>query len=193
VLNPCVPCGISLMRYYPTFGWAPEIGTPVVMAWGNPYIVPPTVAGNTDVQVLYTSPVIPDILLVAGGIYSIKAFGSISNGSGIVNCMVACGICGVVPAWDYTNVVKYPLGRVGFSSTASGDGVPVNGGTGIQGIRVNSDRTAFVHNNGGGGRVDRNSIGPFVAGNNKAYAIFQASKVDDSFRFDGLQINFEGV
>ena len=193
IVNPCVPCGVSPIVYYPSFGWAPEIGTPVVMVWGNPHVTPLTLAGNTGVQILYASPVIPDALLPARGIYSVRPVGSIANASGIVNCMVGFGLCGDVPAWDYANTHKYPSARTGFSPTATGDGIPVNGGTGlIQNLRIAPDRLTFTHNLGGGGRIDRNSIGPFVAGNNKAYAVFQASKADDSFRFDGFQFNFEG-
>lgn len=190
--NAAVPGGRSILRWNGTI-WAPPAGeliasTPAGLTTAG---VTPAV---TDLTKIWESPVIPDYMLpiflemeISGNMGARNA-----GGAGVAGCVLGCGIVGSVP----TAIIafSYPLSATVTPPTAFSNGI----GSGQSGKRMLIFRGAssFSHqdpNSTVGGVIkDSGSMGNFVSGANRLYAMAKPSSVTDTIRLDGIQVWSKG-
>jgi hypothetical protein len=193
VVNPCVPLGVSRLQCNSTkTNYVPPPGESIVSKWSTTLNTPlvSVTTGGTSLVVGYQSPIIPDYMLPANALIAVTAYSMCSNaGAGVAGAFTYHGLCGATPGIVTANSYNVPFGANGTPS-AGGFGTSSNT---IAHILVMATRGGFNHPAGGSGKLDRNSMGAWVSGANRAYWMIIPTKVDDLFWFYGHEYTMVNV
>lgn len=192
VVNPAVPRGFSWLECNGT-AWVPPYGELIMSAWGTNITpladVTPGVLAQT---VIWSSPTIPDYMLLRGFKAEMRVQAAAYNASGVANCIMGAALAGGIPTFSLsTQSYNYPA-SISVTPNVSGVGFDAKSALFQIGRSINGD--SISHSSGGSGKFLRNSVTPgFVSGNMKAYLVAFPSHVADRIVLDGISITSLGA
>jgi hypothetical protein len=191
--NPNVPWLASRLWRIGTAGtiadWVPPPMEVVLRKLRGSAAVATVTPGVLTLQTLFASDVIPDVFLPKNALMWINADAKAINAAGIAGALLGVGVMGAEPTsintWDY----PYALTVTPTGTFSNPPGITI----GVPRIlKITADGTQFKHP-ASSASLELNLGGSFVAGNNRMYVMCKASKADDIFSLDSLELIFGSI